>query len=172
MKKVIYAILVMILSMPLCGYTVKGGVTYTVETARKEAFADVEYTLPKSIINAHKTDPNYKENMKAKANGVNRLSDRYINFFDDGAYGIRYYNNLNYAYYYENGKLEAIDKSIGSSFPKKNYRFNLKGKLESISISVGPRESYLFELNGQLFGHWMNDKCYDLTGKIIGKRYE
>ena len=70
MKKVIYAILIMILSVPLSGYTVKGGVTYTVETARKEAFADVEYTLPKSIINAHKTDPNYKENMKAKANGV------------------------------------------------------------------------------------------------------
>ena len=52
MKKVIYAILVMILSVPLSGYTVKGGVTYTVETARKEAFADVEYTLPKSIIEA------------------------------------------------------------------------------------------------------------------------
>ena len=106
MKKVIYAILIMILSVPLCGYTVKGGVTYTVETARKEAFADVEYTLPKSIINAHKTDPNYKENMKAKSNGVKKLSDRYINFFDDGTYAVTYYSNLEYGYYYSKlGKL-------------------------------------------------------------------
>ena len=96
MKKVIYAILVMILSVPLSGYTVKGGVTYTVETARKEAFADVEYTLPKSIINAHKTDPNYKENMKAKANGVKKLSDRYITYYDDGGYGIVYKANRYY----------------------------------------------------------------------------
>ena len=171
MKKVIYAILVMILSMPLCGYTVKGGVTYTVETARKEAFADVEYTLPKSIINAHKTDPNYKENMKAKANGVNRLKDRRLVFFDDGTYGVIYYDNPNYAYYYENGKLEAIDKNVGTFFPIKTYRFIKNGELEQIILNVAPKESYMFELDGRLRSHWIGNKCYDLNGKVVARRY-
>ena len=172
MKKVIYAILVMILSVPLSGYTVKGGVTYTVETARKEAFADVEYTLPKSIINAHKTDPNYKENMKAKANGVKKLNDRYITYFDDGTYAVTYYSNLEYGYYYSNvGVLEAIDKSDNVTYPIKNYRYTKQGELEQIILDVAPKESYMFELDGQLRSHWIGNKCYDLNGKVVARRY-
>ena len=172
MKKVIYAILVMILSVPLSGYTVKGGVTYTVETARKETFANVEYTLPKSIIEANKVDPNYQENMKAKSNGIKKLSDRYITYFDDGTYGVTYYSNLEYGYYYSKlGKLEAVDKDVTNTYPIKKYRFNMNGELKMVSIYVAPRDSYVFELNGQLKGHWVNDKCYDLNGKIIGRRY-
>lgn len=162
-----------VLCMPLCGYTIKGGVTYTVETARKEAFADVEYTLPKSIIEANKVDPNYKENMNAKANGVNRLNDRYINFFDDDTYGVVYYNKPKYGYYYfSDGKLEAIEKQDSFNYPVKKYKFDLNGKLKTVSIHVASRESYVFNLNGQLKWHWINDKCYDLNGKVVGKRYE
>ena len=172
MKKVIYAILVMILSVPLCGYTVKGGVTYTVETARKEAFADVEYKLPKSIINAHKIDPNYKENMKAKANGVKKLNDRYITYFDDGGYGIVYKANEYYElYYYSNGKLENIAKKDGLVFPFKTYKEDSNGNITRVMFEIAPSNTYIFDINGQLKGHWVNDKCYDLNGKIIGRRY-
>ncbi len=38
MKKVVYTVLILLLTLPLCGYTLKGGVTFTVEQARKEAF--------------------------------------------------------------------------------------------------------------------------------------
>ena len=172
MKKVIYAILVMILSVPLSGYTVKGGVTYTVETARKEAFADVEYTLPKSIINAHKTDPNYKENMKAKSNGVNRLSDRYITYYDDGGYGIVYKANRYYEfYYYPNGKLELIGKRTSLVRPCKSYKYNIKAELEEIVLYVDKENSYIFTPTGQLKVHWFGKKGYDMQGNIIIEEY-
>ena len=161
----------MLLSMPLCGYTVKGGVTYTVETARKEAFADVEYTLPKSIIEANKVDPNYQENMKAKAKGKNRLKYRRLVFFDDDSYGVIYNNNRHYAFYYSlNGVLEAIDKSELSYYPVKNYGYNINGDLESISLHVSSNESYKFNVDGTLDSYWIYDKCYDVNGRVVAKR--
>ena len=48
--------------LPSFSFTLKGGVTYTVESARKEAFANVEYSLPKSIIDANRIDPNFEDN--------------------------------------------------------------------------------------------------------------
>ena len=86
MKKIITLLLFLCLTLPLFGFTLKGSVTYTVEQARKEAFANVEYTLPKHIINANRTDPNYKQNKALIKNGIKETSDRYIGYFDDGTY--------------------------------------------------------------------------------------
>ena len=172
MKKVIYAILVMILSVPLCGYTVKGGVTYTVETARKETFANVEYTLPKSIIEANKVDPNYQENMKAKAKGKNRLKDRTITYFSDGGYAIIYNNNRYYEYYYScNGKLESVGKRTGLIRPCKSYKYDVNGELIIVALYVSVDEAYTFDVNGKLQAHWIKNKCYDLNGNVIEEKY-
>ena len=162
----------MILSVPLSGYTVKGGVTYTVETARKEAFADVEYTLPKSIIEANKVDPNYKDNMKAKAKGKNEFRDRAITYFDDGEYAIVYKKNRYYEYYYlSNGELEGIGKRIGLKVPVKVYKYNIKGELLFIILDISQQESYLFEVSGKLDSYWIGDCCYDKNGNIVGRRH-
>lgn len=80
----------MILVLPLCGYTLKGGVTYTVEQARKEAFARVQYFLPKSIIEANMFDPNFKDNVRAIKNKITETTDRFIVYFSDGSYSIVY----------------------------------------------------------------------------------
>ena len=171
MKKIIYAILMIVLSMPLCGYTIKGGVTYTVETARKEAFADVEYTLPKSIIEANKVDPNYQENMEAKTKGKDEFRDRYLTFFDDGGYGVEYKNNKYYEFYYDsNGELERIGKIVKFKFPFKTCIYNTQGMLVFIAYTVSYRDTYTFRVNGELDSHWIGDWCYDKNGNIVGKR--
>ena len=43
----------MMFALPIESKTLKGGVKYTVKQAREEAFANVEYTLPQSIIKAN-----------------------------------------------------------------------------------------------------------------------
>ena len=172
MKKVINTALILILSLPLCGYTLKGGVTYTVEQARKEAFADVEYRLPQSIIKAHLKDPNYKENMNTKRMGYIDMGDRYIAFYSDDTYAVLYKNNMYYEYYYYlDGKLEMIGKRTSTSYPAKSYKYDTKGKLQSVILYVKKGESYNFTATGQLNGIWHNNKCYDINGKLLLENY-
>ena len=172
MKKVINIALILILSLPLCGYTLKGGVTYTVEQARKEAFADVQYRLPQSIINAHFKDPNYEENMKAKGKGIIDLGNRLVTYFSDGGYGVLYKKNQYFEYYYyADGKLEMIGKRTSTSYPAKSYKYDTEGKLQSVILYVKKGESYNFTPTGQLNGIWHNNKCYDINGKLLLENY-
>ena len=172
MKKAVYTVLILFLALPLCGYTLKGGVTFTVEQARKEAFADVQYRLPQSIINAHLKDPNYKENMKTKRKGYIDMGDRYIAFYSDDTYAILYKNNMYYEYYYYlNGKLEMVGKRTSTSYPAKSYKYDTKGKLQSVILYIRKGESYSFTPSGQLSAHWIDNKCYDLNGNLIIERY-
>ena len=69
--------------LPVEAKTLKGEVRYTVKQAREEAFSNVEYTLPQSIIKSNLIDPNYKENKKAIKIGATELRDRYIQHFSD-----------------------------------------------------------------------------------------
>lgn len=172
MKKLILITILIILSFPLCGYTLKGGVTYTVETARKEAFADVEYRLPKAIIDANRVDPNFRENKKAIKRGITDFEDRHITHFSDGTYGVIYKNNLFYEYYYySNGKLSEVGKRIGLNYPTKSYKFNTLGVLETVVLYVKYKESYIFTSEGDFISHWLNDVCYDINGRVKLKKY-
>ncbi len=172
MKKIITLLLFLCLTLPLFGFTLKGGVTYTVEQARKEAFANVEYTLPKHIIKANRTDPNYKQNQTLIKNGVKETSDRYITYFSDGGYGIVYKNNLYYEFYYkENGKINAIGKRVGLNFPTKSYKYDADGKFLSVTLYLDKDTAYNFEVDGTLRSYWIKNKGYDKNGKFIGSMY-
>ena len=60
----IISMMMLFLPIEIEAKTLKGEVKYTVKQAREEAFSNVEYTLPQSIIKANLTDPNYKANKK------------------------------------------------------------------------------------------------------------
>ena len=163
----------MILVLPLCGYTLKGGVTYTVEQARKEAFAGVQYFLPKSIIKANMFDPNFRDNVRAIKDNITETPDRFITFFSDGAYSIVYKKDLHYEFYYSHdGKLTHIGKRTGLNCPTKSYKYNINGDLEIVSLYLSSKESFVFNTKGKLTAHWINNKCYDLNGKLILKSFD
>ena len=170
MKK---AVLFLIMFFAICigpsySHTLKGEVTYTVERARKEAFTNVEYSLPQSIIDKNIKDPNFKENIKAIKLGATELKDRYITAFSSGDYAIIYKNNLYYEYYYlQNGQLESIGKRNSLVFPVIAYRYNSTNDLISVSLDVGYNNTYIFDANGKLDSHWIGDKCYDSKGKLV-----
>ena len=172
MKKVWILFLVVFLTLPVYAYTLKGGVTYTVESARKEAFADVKYSISSRIIKNNKFDPNYEENKKLIKQGINETNDRRITYFATKRYCITYKNNPYISYYYNfNGIINHIEVAQNKKLPLKSALYDINGKLIRIVLSVSNNDSYIFFPNGQLESHWIDDKEYDLNGKVINKRF-
>ncbi len=145
---------------------------YTVESARKEAFADVKYSISSRIIKNNKFDPNYEENKKLIKQGINETNDRYITYFADEGYQIVYKKNLLIEFFYKkNGDLEHIEKVYGNKLPLKSAKFDLNGKLIRIVLTVSKDNAYIFFPNGQLESHWLNKKEYDLNGNVINQSF-
>ena len=169
----ILSILMLSLPIEIGAKTLKGEVKYTVKQAREEAFSNVEYTLPQSIIKANLTDPNYQENKKAIKLGATELKDRYITYAADGSYVVIYKNNLYYEYnYFPNGKLEGIGKRNGLTYPVVSYFYNIQNELTELMLYVSRKQAFQFKANGQLLYHWINDKCYDVNGKLVNEVYQ
>ena len=175
LKKIIpiLIITIMMFALPIEAKTLKGEVKYTVKQAREEAFSNVEYTLPQSIIKANLTDPNYKENKKAIKLGATELKDRYITYADDGHYIIIYKDNLYYEYnYFSNGKLEGIGKRNSLTYPVVSYFYNTQNQLTELMLYVSRYQAFQFKADGQFMYYWVNDKCYDVNGQFINQVYQ
>ena len=174
MKK---AVLFLIMFFAICigpsySYTLKGEVTYTVERARKEAFANVEYSLPQSIIDKNIKDPNFKENIKAIKLGATELKDRYIQHYSDGGYAIVYKKNPHYVHYYsQTGELTSIEKRKSLQTPTSSLSYTPQGQLDGVTFILSPDNMYLFDVKGKFVCHWVGDKAYDKNGKVILTRY-
>ena len=169
MQKIFWIILIILLQMPVAyGLTLEGGVVYTVESARKEAFDGVKYKIPVSSFKEHLRDRNFKENKKTKTSGVVDLGDRKIEWFSDGSYGIVYNKNKNIAYFYDkSGKLEEFDVYSSLISPTKAYKYNINGKLINVTLVVSRNEAYIYKVNGELEAHWVGDDCFDENGQLI-----
>ena len=152
--------------------TLKGGIAYTVEQARTEAFDGIEYSLPAKIIKKNKTDPNYDINKMLIENDVDEVADRFVTRFSDGSYGIIYKDNACYEYYYDkNGKLERVGKRISLIYPTKSFKYDKHGKLKEVNLYKNETHFYIFNEKKELLYHWINDKCYDKNGNIVIYRY-
>ena len=164
----ILSILMLSLPIEIGAKTLKGGVKYTVKQAREEAFSNVEYTLPQSIIKANLTDPNYKANKRAIKLGVVDLKDRHITIYANGDYAIIYKNNLYYEFYYEsNGKLNLIGKRTGLVYPTRSYKYNVLGELVEVNFYISQELCYIFKSNGQFVARWIGNQGYDSSGKPL-----
>ena len=172
-KAVLFLVMFFAISVsPSYSHTLKGEVTYTVERARKEAFTNVEYSLPQSIIDKNIKDPNFKENIKAIKLGATELKDRYIEYYSDDRYSVLYKNNMLYVYYYlQNGQLDIIEKRKSLQAPTQSFRYDVQGELKEINLILSSENSYIFKVTGEFVSHWVGDKGYDKNGKVILKRY-
>ena len=152
-----------------------GGIEYTVETARQEAFDGIEYTIPLSMLKPYLKDSNYGENKKAMRNGQEDLSDRWIGYFSNGRYNVVYKNDRYKEYSYSsNGRLRGITIRTSLDFPVKGYTYNIFGKLEDVTFYVKVNNDshiYVYTPEGVLTSHWINNKCYDKDGKVVLESY-
>ena len=172
-KAVLFLIMFFAISVsPSYSHTLKGEVTYTVERARKEAFTNVEYSLPQSIIDKNIKDPNFKENIKAIKLGATELKDRYITSSSDGHYGVIYKKNLYYEYdYYPDGKLEGVGKRNSLVYPVVTYFYSVQNELKEIMFHISPNRAFQYSSKGDFLYYWIDDKCFDAKDNYIKRVY-
>ena len=93
--------MVLCVAQTAIGFTIKGGVSYTVNEARQIAFDGVPKKIDMSKYKEYFVDKNYEKNQELLDRGKTRYRDRELTKFSDGAYAISYKdNNFIYPLYY------------------------------------------------------------------------
>ena len=164
MKKV-FVFLLLFFGLAANAIVIKGGIHYTVETARQEAFSKVKYSIPMDEHKKYLSDPGFSRDKNGKTKI--RKFGRDVTFFSDGSYGV-YNSNKKISYYYNNnGKLEEISYTFGDIYPKLTVKYNIDGKLNAVTYEIQKGESYMYDANKCFMGHWVDKNCYDSNGDII-----
>ncbi len=93
MKKLFlfFIVLFCFLSNPALSKTIKAGITYTVDSARAEAFDGVERKIDMAPYEKYFFDPNFEKHQKDIKRGKLKYWDRYITLFSNGNYGVSFY---------------------------------------------------------------------------------
>lgn len=165
MKKLLLYLIVLFNVLPVFAQTLSGGVYYDADSARTEAFSNVESSFSSDLIAEHITDADYDSNMNALLNGQAELKDHTICRFSTGIYGIRYKSDPYRAYYYTpSGKLDYVDKKSSLDYPHKVMTYDLNGKLIGSALYVSKEEQFIFDVNKKLTTHWIGNNGYDKNG--------
>ena len=174
MKKILLILIIFLLTVPAMSKTLTGGVVYTVETAREAAFDGIEYEISMEPFKKYLQDPGFISAAK-KEGGRPKVSKkgRWVTFFQDGEYGVKYKSNLEYVYYYSrNGQLKYIEKCPKNCarYPLITKKYDINGRLSRVFFRTAEFESFVYTIDKELVAHWKNEFCYDKNGLIIAKR--
>ena len=97
--------------------------------------------------------------------------DRKLAKFSDGSYGIQYYNDTMFSWYYsQNGKLINFTQKDSESYPHRVTKFKPDGSVANTGYRVSEKESFIFTPDGKLLAHWLGNNCYDENNNVIMKR--
>lgn len=153
------------------GYSLQGGISYTVDSARIEAFTNIQSRININDYKSYFIDPNYVVNKNVINKHKVKIRDRYITFFSDKTYAIYYKKNKSVQFYYDkNGKLDFISFSINKKYPIKVLKYDRNGILDSTSLFISNNESFVFDLNKKLIAHWKGNNCYNEKGELVMTR--
>ena len=99
-KYLILLIAVLCVAQTAIGFTIKGGVSYTVNEARQIAFDGVPKKIDMSKYKEYFVDKNFEKNINALKNGKNSFWNRFFMYFSDDTYAVRYKLHSEIGYYY------------------------------------------------------------------------
>lgn len=168
MKKFIVFILIFT-AMPAFCQTLTGRIKYDVNDARLEL--QNNKPNPDFLLNTENFDKNYNENNSYILKGITQLKDRKLAKFSDGSYGVNYYDNPKYVWYYDkSGNLINTEIRTSQQYPYKTYKYDLDGALVTMTMRVSEDETFIFNPLGQLLGHWLGEKCYNDNGDVVMTR--
>ena len=157
----------------------KGKITYTEQSARIEAFKDLARQIPKEMFKNYLKDKYVKENLQNLKNKnliITKEPKRNINPFyvinNIALYSVEYVDDINTKYYYNPlGKLVKFEiNDYTGDYPYRAIAYNTKGKVINITFIVSDRESFIFDKNEKLLGHWLDNQFYDKKGRKSYKR--
>ena len=177
MKKIFLTFLILLLfSCSAYSMTLKGGVEYTVDSARIVAFENTDLTIPKSEFSGLMSDIYYYSNIEAiKAGKLSAgigFSRKLVPFYDKNNklsfYGVVTEDQPNKKLYYSpTGKLLKYEiNTFNGVYPYKTIAYNTKGQLLNINLVVSDHEAFVFNKEKKLIAHWLNNKCYNEKGEV------
>ena len=163
--------LLMLLSLPSNAKIITGEVEYNAEAAREEVFSSPTSPLNIATYSHRLIDTDNIENLNYLFQGITELKDRKIGKFSDGSYGVQYYDDPMYSWYYSsNGRLINFTKKDSESYPCKITKYKPDGSIANQGYRVSDRESFLFTPDGKLLAHWKGENCYNEYNNIIMTR--
>lgn len=159
MKKIILLITFILTLNPAISTELKGGVSFTVDSARN-------YVQEEQTDNLEITGP-----FQFEAGNTERVVYSYNPSGEIIGITVQYINEPNKAYIYnKRGGLiymEKYDRPV-SIYPHRGYRYNLDGNLVLTSLTVSKNEMFRFSPSGKLIAHSINGIIYDENGSVIG----
>lgn len=171
-KKSLLTLLVLfLLCMPAFSQTLTGGVEYTVDNARIVAFDNSPMRISKDEFKANLNDPFFYSNTGFIKGSISEaVAGKVVPFYENNKlsfYGVQYHADKSKKYYYSpNGRLLKYEiNTFKGSYPYKTLAYDTQGKLLNINLVVSSQESYLFDKNKKLIGHWINNQFYNAKGK-------
>ena len=171
MKILLFLCIYLLIQPFVFSYTLKAGITYTVESARIQAFTDVPLSINITNYKNHLIDSNYYKNIDAIKSNKYKFRDRYLTYFSDKQYGVTYRNNKQISFYYDmNGHLCDISLLINKNYPIKIVKYDVQGNLVTTALAISNNESYVFDLNKKLISHWIGNNCYNEQGELVKTR--
>ena len=150
---------------------IDGGIEYNQEIAAEEVFREPAENISYNRIASHFIDSGYEENISALASGITKLKNRKVGKFSDGTYGVMYYDDPLYDWYYtSNGRLINFTKKNSLEYPIKITKYKPDGTVANTGLKVSVNESFIFSPNGQLIAHWKGNLCFDKANNVIMTR--
>ena len=169
MKKV-FVILFLLIGLCAQGVVLKGGVHYTVESAREEAFSRVKYKISMDEHKKYLKDPGFSldKNGKPKI----RTFGRDVTFFSDGEYCVYYLLRCTEYCYDKNGKLTGLIYDLERDYPRLISKYDINGNLDTIYYMVEQNYEYVYDSKKNYLGKWIDSCFYEPTGEISIERFK
>ncbi len=180
-KTLLVIFFLFIFAMPANAYTLKGGVEYTVDTARIAAFENISPEIPLSEIKHYLRDMFYFSNIEALNQGKLiaglGFKRKLVPFYNKNKklsfYGVQTEDEPEKKLYYStSGRLLKYEiNTFKGTYPYRTVAYDTKGRLISINFAVSENEAFIFDKNKKLIGHWIGNQCFDENGqKTITRR--
>ena len=171
MRKLFLILFLMIFISANSQEVIQAGIKYNEATARIEAFRDVQKKLEKDFFSKYKKDPNRKENIDAIQKNYLSINNRTLcPFYIKNtliSYAITYSEEPNYTFYYNIlGSLIKVDITSGETYPIKTYGYSKFRNLISVSLEVDTNEQFVYDENGKLIAHWVDDEVLNKNNKM------
>ena len=170
MKRFIVILFIFLISLPCQAKIITGEVEYNEDIAREEVFSEPITPISFNFIKNHLIDTNLEENINAISLGIQELKDRKVVGFSDGSYGIVYYNDPLYSWFYNGGRLINFTHKTSEDYPCKITKYKPDGTVANSGYKVSDKESFIFSTSGKLLAHWKGKYCYDEQNNLIMTR--
>lgn len=170
MKKFAIILIILLLSYPVKAEIITGEVEYRENVEQYGILAPSNRTINRGL-ETKLFDNQYSENKNYILEGITELKDRKLAKFDDGSYGIQFYDDPLFSWYYSsNGKLISFTKRDSLTYPCKFTKFLPDGNVANIGYRVSEKESFIYSPSGKLVAHWIENNCYDKNNNLIMTR--